>query len=217
MDTLNKIIQLLKQKNKSQKNLTDFLGLHSNNFTNWKSGNNTSYLKYISQIAEYLEVSTDYLLGTDNKKSLPQDAMQEQSNVAYLDNKKIHLIPLYESVSAGFGAYACSDVIDYIPLFIKNPFEVKETICITIKGDSMSPKIENGDTAVVHKQTSVDSGSIAVILVDGEEGYIKKVVYGSDWVELVSLNPDYPTRRFEGNDLLRLSVVGLVKQIIKQV
>ena len=93
---------------------------------------------------------------------------------------------------------------------------IEETICITIKGDSMSPKIENGDVAVVHKQTSVDSGSIAVILVDGEEGYIKKVVYGSDWVELVSLNPDYPTRRFEGNDLLRLSVVGLVKQIIKQ-
>ncbi len=249
MDTLHRILELLNKNGNSQKALTDFLGLSKNTFTNWKSGNNNSYKKYISEIAEFFGVSTDYLLcktddptdyndgdlianlsgpvldnfngdvkkTLDFQKAVDRDAMQEQSNVTYLDNKKIHLIPLYESVSAGFGAYACSDVIDYIPLFIKNPFEVKETICITIKGDSMSPKIENGDTAVVHKQTSVDSGSIAVILVDGEEGYIKKVVYGSDWVELISLNPDYPTRRFEGESLLRLSVVGLVKQIIKQI
>lgn len=73
MDTLSKISALLKQKNKTQKDLTDFLGVHSNNFTNWKLGKNTSYLKYISQIAEYLDVSTDYLLGTEQKeKSLSE-------------------------------------------------------------------------------------------------------------------------------------------------
>lgn len=77
MDVLNKISTLLSKKNKNQRDLTDFLGLSKNTFTNWKSGNNTSYLKYISKIAEYLEVSTDYLLGNEQKESpLPFDSEQ---------------------------------------------------------------------------------------------------------------------------------------------
>ena len=40
----------------------------------------------------------------------------------------------------------------------------------------MYPKIEDGDIIVVRKQSSVDSGSIAVILVDGEEGLVKNRV-----------------------------------------
>ncbi|MBD5104080.1 MAG: S24 family peptidase [Ruminococcaceae bacterium] len=47
---------------------------------------------------------------------------------------------------------------------------------LRIHGDSMYPKIEDGDIIVVRKQSSVDSGSIAVILVDGEEGLVKNRV-----------------------------------------
>lgn len=89
----------------------------------------------------------------------------------------MHLIPVFESVSAGFGAYACSDIVDYIPLFIDNPADVPDTICIKVKGDSMYPKIEDGDIVVVRKQSAVDSGQIAVVLIDNEEGLVKKVVY----------------------------------------
>ena len=81
----------------------------------------------------------------------------------------------------------------------------------------MFPKIENGDIIQVHRQTSVDSGSIAVVLIDGEDGVVKRVEYGNDWIELHSINPMYPVRRFEGADVLRLRVVGLVKKIIKDV
>jgi repressor LexA len=68
----------------------------------------------------------------------------------------------------------------------------------------------------VHKQTSVDSGSVAVVLLDGEEGLVKKVLYGEDWIELHSFNPMYPVMRFEGKDVLRLKVVGLVKTVVKR-
>ena len=62
MDTLNKILSLLKEQKKTQKELMEHLGLGKTAFTGWKSGANTSYLKYISKIAEFLGVSTDYLL-----------------------------------------------------------------------------------------------------------------------------------------------------------
>lgn len=69
MDTLYKITILLKEQKKSQKDLTDYLGLKKNAFTNWKSGHTSSYTKYLPQIAEFLDVSVDYLVGKTDKKN----------------------------------------------------------------------------------------------------------------------------------------------------
>ena len=68
-----------------------------------------------------------------------------------------------------------------------------------------------------NKQTSVDSGSVAVVLLDGDEGLVKKVFYGADWIELHSINPMYPPVRFDGPDVMRIQVVGLVKKVIKEI
>lgn len=68
MDTLNRIKSLLKEKNKTQKDLTDFLGISKNAFSEWNSGKNSSYIKHIVKIASFFEVTTDYLLGNDDAK-----------------------------------------------------------------------------------------------------------------------------------------------------
>lgn len=67
--TLERIIQEVKAQQKKQSDLTDFLGISDSTFGNWKSGLNTSYLKYLHAIASYLDVSVEYLKGeTDIKK-----------------------------------------------------------------------------------------------------------------------------------------------------
>lgn len=141
----------------------------------------------------------------------------EGSNLIPLSPNHIYSIPVVESVSAGFGVLAIDDVIDYIPLYITSSAEADETVCIKVKGDSMYPKIENGDIIQVHKQTDVDSGSIAVVCLEDEEFLVKKVQYGHNWIELHSINPTYPPLRFEGPDALKIQIVGLVKKIIKNV
>lgn len=65
MEVLNKIIYLLKENGKKQKELTDFLSVSHNVFTEWKAGRNSSYKKYLPQIAEFFGVSVDYLLGKE--------------------------------------------------------------------------------------------------------------------------------------------------------
>lgn len=45
MYTLNKIIALTESQGKSQKELTDYLGLKRGTFTAWKAGHNSSYKK----------------------------------------------------------------------------------------------------------------------------------------------------------------------------
>lgn len=77
MVTLNKIQELLKAQGKKQKDLTDYLGLQKNAFSNWKHGNNTSYLKHLPQIAEFLNVSIDFLLGKENSPLSNENGLSE--------------------------------------------------------------------------------------------------------------------------------------------
>ena len=65
MEVLNNIIRLLKDRNLKQIELTNHLGVSKNIFTDWKSSRNTSYMKYLPQIAEFFGVSVDYLLGKE--------------------------------------------------------------------------------------------------------------------------------------------------------
>ena len=74
LEIINRIEMLLKQKNKSKSDLCEFLGLKNPTFSHWKSGANTSYKKYLPQIAEFLNVSIDYLLGREKNKTLGNNA-----------------------------------------------------------------------------------------------------------------------------------------------
>ena len=65
MEILHKIIQLLKENNKRQMDLTNYLGISKNAVTNWKLGDNASYMKHLPKIAEFFGVSVDYLLGKE--------------------------------------------------------------------------------------------------------------------------------------------------------
>lgn len=196
--------RLRKEKGVTQREVADFLNVTRQAYNNYESGKRNADLKTLQALGGYFGVTIDGLSGGSNIRDIhsPGD---------------IYMIPVYDSVSAGFGTYACADVVEYTPLYIKNPAEARETLCITVSGDSMYPKIEDGDMIQVRRQSSVDSGSIAVILLDGEEGLVKKVIYGDDWIELHSINPYYKTMRFEGPDVLRIQVVGLVRKIIKTV
>lgn len=64
----------------------------------------------------------------------------------------------------------------------------------------MYPIFIEGDLVLVQCQPSVDSGNYAVVVIDDCDGVIKKIVYSDNFIELHSINPMYPIRRFEGAD-----------------
>lgn len=137
------------------------------------------------------------------------------SNINPLPHQNIYMRPIYNSVSAGFGAVAQDTIIGYIPTYITCPTEKEQYIWINVIGDSMSPLIDDGSKILIKKQTSIDSGQIAVVLIDGEEAVVKKVIYGENWIELQSVNPYYPPRRFVGKDIQNIQILGLVKEVSK--
>ncbi len=203
----NNFVTLCNKNNTTPTAVANALGIAIGSITKWKNGavpRDTT----LKKIADYFGVPVSAL--TEDSP-----APEIKSNAIILDPAKTRMIPVYESVSAGFGVVAQNLILEYMPIYIHSDSEANETICIMVTGDSMSPNIENGDIIQVHKQSSVDSGSIAVVLVDGDEALVKKVIYGSNFVELHSFNPEYKTLRFEGADLMRLQVIGLVKNTLK--
>lgn len=199
-------IKLCNQNNVAPTVVCQAIGLTAATFSKWDE-KSVPRKATLYKLAEYFGISVDELL------SEPESITSTETIT--LDNRNMRMVPLYETVSAGFGAYASDNVEDYMPVYFPNPSEAAQTICIKVRGDSMYPKIENGDIIQVHKQESVDSGSIAVILVDGEEGLVKKVLFTDSGIELHSINPMYPPMRFNGREATRVRIVGLVTQVIK--
>lgn len=197
------IRRLRTEKGLTQEQLGELVGVRKAAVQKWENGSVTNLKRAtITKLSEIFGVSP---------ATFVEEGAREASNISYvMGGRNIYDIPVFESVSAGFGAFASSEIVDYIPAAITNPADAEDTIAIMVKGDSMYPKIEDGDIIIVRRQTSVDSGDIAVVLIDGDEGLVKRVVYGSTWIELQSINEDYPVQRFNGAEVTRLRVVGKV-------
>lgn len=204
--------ELCREKHVTPNGIRNEIGVSSGAITSWKNGRVPHYSTLLS-IAKYFDVSVDYLLGkTDIKKDPP--------GVMPIGN----LIPLklIASVRAGYGGTAIADWdgdYEMIPEFILRGYPPEECVMMKVQGNSMYPRLLNGDRIVVHVQSSVDSGDVAVVIYNGDEGTVKKVNYvsGEDWMELIPNNPEYQTKRIEGADLEQCRVYGKVIGMIGNV
>lgn len=75
MYTLDKINELIEAKGISQKDLADYLGMNKNLISEWNSGKSKSFMQKLPQIAEYFNVSVDYLLGNE-QRALTKDEIK---------------------------------------------------------------------------------------------------------------------------------------------
>ena len=82
MHILTTILNELTKQNKTQKDLCDHLNIKNQAFSDWKSGKSRSYQKYLPQIAEYLNLPIDFLLGKEIQPSNPYNlTIEEQAEV----------------------------------------------------------------------------------------------------------------------------------------
>lgn len=202
----NKIVFLCNEKGISPTKLSNEIGISPTVFGRWRDGVKPQS-RMLKKVADYFGVPIDYF--SDNEK-------KPELNIVELDGFKLYNLPVYEDIAAGFGATAHDYITDYMPLPLKSESEAEESLVFHVVGDSMQPKIENGDYVQVRKQTSVDSGDIAAVLLDEEKGLLKKVIYGADYISLISLNPSYEPIVFAGKDVLRVRILGKVKKIIRE-
>ncbi len=155
-------------------------------------------LEILVKLSEIFDCSIDYILcKTDIKNAV--------INVAR--------IPILGTVKAGYDWLAEENVVDYITLKENIP-NIKEYYALKITGDSMLPLLSKGDLVIVHDQDDVESGQTAVILINGEEATVKKVVKTNEGIELHSMNPYYPVKKFTYEDMksIPVKIIGRVKE-----
>lgn len=193
----------------SQAELSRRIGVSRQTFNNYELGKREADYETLLKIAEELHTSVQALLTDENL---------EPQNGIVLEKDNIYMIPIFKTVSAGFGAYADDQICGYEPLYLGSQREAEETLAIAVKGDSMYPKIEEDDLVVVHKQDYFENGDIVVAVVCGEnDGFVKRAFQTEEKLTLESINPSYPPMVFSGSKLDDIKIMGVVRKIIKSV
>ncbi len=183
--------KLRKQAGFSQMTLAEHLGVSQQAVGKWETGRATPNPSTIATIAHLLGVSADAMLGTAAGHF--GEAM----------------VPVVGSVRAGYGALAFEEDFGTEPASVSNP---EEYLYLIVKGDSMEPRISDGDYALVHKQPTLESGDLGVLIYGDEEATLKRYIRKGNAVILEPFNPDYQPLVIEGEALDHLHVVGKVKE-----
>lgn len=172
----------------TQAELAAKIGITQSGYSDWERGETKIDSASLSRLSEILEVSIDYLVGKTNSPG----------------NRYIR-IPVLGRVAAGIPIDAIEEIIDWEDINASTAAD-GEYFGLVIKGRSMEPKISDGDTVIVRKQPDVRDGEIAVVLVNGDEGTVKKIKKGPHGVTLISSNPAYDPMFFTNEEIEQLPV-----------
>ncbi|AJW76948.1 repressor [Marinitoga sp. 1197] len=172
----DRLKKLRQDKGLTQEELAKKLNITRKSISAYETGRATPSPEMLKVIAEFFNVTTDYLLGIDeDKNKFPSNAIPAK------------FIPVVGKVSAGNGILADENILNYLPV----PQNKDVDFGLIVEGDSMEPAYNNGDYALIRKQTSLDNGDIGVFIINGNDGIIKKFYQFDNSIHLVSLNTKY--------------------------
>lgn len=119
---------------------------------------------------------------------------QQKDNVIEIN---IRRLPLYDvPVSAGTGNFLDDSPFEIIEVGANAP--IQTSYLLRASGDSMEPKIHDGETLYIRQQDYVDNGEIGIFWYEGQV-YVKKLEQQGSHSSLISLNPAYPPIKINGN------------------
>ena len=170
----------------------------------YESGQREPNFEVLESLADFFNVDLNYLLGKSDKttKLMIEDSQPPQ----------VLQIPVLGTVAAGIPISAVEDILDYeeIDSSWKNQGEF---FALRIKGDSMQPKIDDGDVVIVRQQSDANSGDTVIALVNGDDATCKKLQKTENGIMLVSTNPNYLPMFFTNEEIVTKPVVILGKVV----
>lgn len=168
-------------------------GINKSQISRYISGETRPSVANAAKIAAALGVSTDWLLGKE-----PID------NIRPAIPSEPRTIPVLGKVAGGDPMFIDEDVIGEIYMDDEN-----DLFALKMKGDSMSPRILDGDTVVVRSQKTAEDGDLVIAIVDGEATC--KVLKRSAWgITLIPFNTAFQPIVFAGQETDRLEILGVV-------
>jgi lexA repressor len=186
-----RLFKIRKKKKITRKQIADFLDVHETTIKRYEDGTTKKIpTEVVEKIAKFLNVSIDYLTGWEYE---PQSSQGLK-------------IPVLGTVAAGIPISAVEDILDYeeVPQSWENQGEF---FGLRIKGDSMKPDINDGDTVIVRQQSTANNGDVVIALVNGDDATCKKFEKLDNGIMLISNNSEYSPMYFSNEEVTTKPVV----------
>lgn len=197
--------ELRQNRNITQGKLAEALNLARSTVAMYESGSSEPDFSTLQKIADYFNVSIDYLLGRDSNIS------------ATAFNRNVVRIPIYGTIPAGVPVEMIEDS------YIDDYEEIDEALTkggnvyfgLKIKGDSMSPEFRNGDTIILKKQDTCESGEFCAVSINHTESTFKKVILKPNGITLQPLNAAFEPMFYTNQEVaeLPITILGVVKEV----
>lgn len=185
------------------------IGLSNSAQTKWRKDGSTPRGDTLDRIAAYFGVSTDYLLG---KEKTPTNGERCEIPKGFSPMPERERVPRVGRIACGDPITAEENIEDYDEV-LKSWHADFTLVCA---GDSMLPKIEDGDVVAIRAQPEVHNGEVAAVRI-GDEATLKLFFLHDDYIELRPINPAYQSiirRREEMNDVhIEGKAVGLCRNL----
>lgn len=197
-----RLAQIRKENNFSQQKLADTLGVSRSTVAMWETGPNQPDSDMLLRISALFRVSVDYLLGGTDDPA-PASSFSDIPNVRQVTKRKI---PVLGEIACGKPIFADEQRDVYVSV-------TDELICdyaLIAKGDSMLPRIRDGDLVFIREMPVVPNGKIAAVLID-DEATLKRVFFDAENRKLMLIpdNPAYEPFMYVGEELQTVRIMGL--------
>lgn len=179
----------------TQEELARLIGMQKSTVSMYEQGNREPDYETLEAIADVLNVPIGSLISSADKSSVTN-------------------IPVLGRVAAGIPIAAIQEVVDYEEITL-DMARHGEHFGLMIRGDSMEPRIVDGDVVIVRKQHYVDSGDIAIVLVNGEDATCKRVVHHDNGISLNAFNPAAYAPHFYTKQEIETLPVEIIGKVVE--
>ena len=185
--------------NKDRNEMCDALGVKYTTFTDWVKGNSYPRIDKIELMANYFGITKAELVEDHNMLS---------------KNTNSRSINVLGRVAAGVPINAITDIIDTEEI-TEELARTGEFFGLKIKGDSMEPRIYDGDVVIVKQQADAESGDIVIAMVNGDDATCKRLIKYASSIALVSLNSKYEPMMFTSEEIISkpVRIIGKVVEL----
>lgn len=200
---MNRVKELRKQKHITQEELGKVLDIQKAAISKYENGRAEPSTEVLKKMSAYFGVSIDYLLGNAPAKTAQQKPAGRGVR-----------IPVLGRVVAGIPIEAVEEILDYEEI-TPELAATGEFFALQVKGDSMLPTLKDGDVVIVKKQPTVDSGDIAIILVNGNDATVKEVKESPAGITLIGHNVAVYTPQFYSNEDIKNLPVQVLGKVVE--
>lgn len=199
--------EVMLNRNITQSELSKATGITQSSISDWMRGKYLPKQDKVDIIAKALDVTPSYLMGWNSSDDVDLTKIK-----GIIPLKKLRRIPILGQIACGNPILAEENYIGY---FTADDKYLDSDFCLYAKGDSMTgAEIDDGDLVFIKKQSDVDDGEIAAVLID-DEATLKRVYKIADKVQLRADNPNYPPIDLDGTQ--SVIILGRATHVLRPV